>query len=151
MRILLVDDRDTNLHFMAMLCQIDQHEHILVEQSSEVEPRKPNLLIVLDMFLPGQLNGLDVLRALRSTPETADVVLATTAGPDVYTRKDAISAGADDFLIKPFSISEWRTAVNNLTIRHRYIVLFSPHTHPRKKNTLAPPDSASGLSVLSAN
>ncbi len=118
MRILLVDDRDTNLRFMQMLCQLDGHECILVNDSASVvataQETQPDL-IVLDMFLPGQLNGLDVLRALRNTPETADVpILATTAGPDVYTRKDAISAGADDFLIKPFSVSEWRAAVNNL-------------------------------------
>jgi len=103
---------------MQMLCQLDGHECILVDDSANVvatvRDTRPDL-IVLDMFLPGQLGGLDVLRALRNTPEIADIpVLATTAGPDVCTRRDAIDAGANDFLIKPFSVTDWKTAVNQL-------------------------------------
>ena len=61
---------------------------------------------ILDVVMPG-LGGLDVLRALRSGAETADIPVlmlsASVQNPDVEA---ALKAGANDYLTKPFSYTE---------------------------------------------
>ncbi len=63
----------------------------------------PQLLIVLDVMLPG-LNGLDVLRRIRSTSKIP-VLLLTARGEDV-DRIVGLEIGADDYLPKPFNPRE---------------------------------------------
>ncbi len=59
--------------------------------------------IVLDLQLPG-LGGLDVLRRLRARRKTP--VLILTARDGVGDRVVGLDAGADDYLVKPFALSE---------------------------------------------
>ena len=63
-------------------------------------------LIVLDLMLPG-LSGLEVLEQLRRDEETKDIaVLMLTARKEEADRIRGLSAGADDYLTKPFSPQE---------------------------------------------
>jgi DNA-binding response OmpR family regulator len=62
-----------------------------------------HLLVVLDVMLPG-MNGLDVLRRLRSTSRIP-VLLLTARGEDV-DRIVGLEIGADDYLPKPFNPRE---------------------------------------------
>jgi CheY-like chemotaxis protein len=58
-------------------------------------------LTVLDLDMPG-LNGLEVLRQLRATPETAGVPVVVLTGSDGGEAEvDAMDAGADDYMRKP--------------------------------------------------
>ncbi len=60
-------------------------------------------LIVLDMMMPA-LSGIDVLEALRRDAELSRTpVLMLTARAQASDRADALRAGADEFLTKPFS------------------------------------------------
>jgi DNA-binding response OmpR family regulator len=69
-------------------------------------------VIVLDLMLPG-LGGLDVLRELRRDPVTAATrVVAISAWSDVEA--DALAAGANLFLPKPFVPEEFRARVEEL-------------------------------------
>lgn len=61
-------------------------------------------LIILDWMLPGLL-GLEVCRRLRSTRDQVPVILLT-AKDDVSDRVAGLDAGADDYVVKPFSIEE---------------------------------------------
>jgi two-component system copper resistance phosphate regulon response regulator CusR len=60
--------------------------------------------IVLDLALPGK-DGLSVLRELR-TGGRATPVLALTARDEVEDRVRGLDAGADDYMVKPFSFAE---------------------------------------------
>jgi len=60
--------------------------------------------IVLDLLLP-KLNGLDVLRELRVLGMQTPVLLLTALGT-VQERVAGLSAGADDYIVKPFAFSE---------------------------------------------
>lgn len=60
--------------------------------------------VLLDLRL-GQEDGLDFLRQLRSTGD-ATPVIAVTARDAVADRIEGLDAGADDYLIKPFSLDE---------------------------------------------
>ena len=61
-------------------------------------------LVILDWMLPG-LSGVEVCRRLRATGNKAPVILLT-ARDEVSDRVAGLDAGADDYLVKPFSIEE---------------------------------------------
>ncbi|MBM3268639.1 MAG: response regulator [Candidatus Sericytochromatia bacterium] len=66
-------------------------------------------LIVLDIMLPRR-DGLDVLRTLRQTLLTPVVML--TARAEIGDRLEALSAGADDYMLKPFSPRELEARIS---------------------------------------
>jgi len=61
-------------------------------------------LIVLDLMLPG-LDGLDVLRRLRDDGVTVPVLILTAKGQE-SDRVKGLDLGADDYIVKPFSVRE---------------------------------------------
>ncbi len=61
-------------------------------------------LILLDWMLPG-LSGLEVCHRLRTTGDKVPVILLT-AKDDIRDRVAGLDAGADDYVVKPFSIEE---------------------------------------------
>ncbi len=71
--------------------------------------------IVLDIMMPG-LDGLEVLRRLRADGNTTPV-LFLTAKSEVEDRVAGLDAGADDYLPKPFAMSEFVARVKALTRR----------------------------------
>jgi len=60
--------------------------------------------IILDLMLPGRA-GLDVLRALRENGIQTPVIALTALG-SVEDRVSGLNAGADDYVVKPFSLVE---------------------------------------------
>ncbi|NPV03794.1 MAG: response regulator transcription factor [Syntrophaceae bacterium] len=76
------------------------------EQALEVLRRSRPALILLDLMLPG-IPGLEVCRRIRKHPETADIpTIMLTAKGDESDRVLGLETGADDYIIKPFSIKE---------------------------------------------
>jgi signal transduction histidine kinase/DNA-binding response OmpR family regulator len=77
-----------------------------------IRKRTPDVVLT-DIMMPG-LDGLELLRALRSDPQTKDtrvVLLSARAGEEA--RVDGLDAGADDYLTKPFSARELIARVNS--------------------------------------
>lgn len=68
-----------------------------------IRARKPDF-VVLDIGLPGEMDGLDVCRELRATSDVP--VLFLTARDDEIDRIVGLEMGADDYVIKPFSPRE---------------------------------------------
>lgn len=60
-------------------------------------------LVVLDLMLP-VLDGLEVARRIRKTSNTPIIIL--TAKDSIQDKVEGLDSGADDYLIKPFSIEE---------------------------------------------
>ncbi len=74
-------------------------------------------LILLDWMLPG-LSGLEVCHRLRTTGDKVPVILLT-AKDDVRDRVAGLDAGADDYVVKPFSLEELLARVRaNLRRNH---------------------------------
>jgi len=71
--------------------------------------------IILDIMLP-QLDGLSVLRQLRTKGQTVPVLLLT-ARDSIEDRVKGLDAGADDYLIKPFSYAELSARIRALMRR----------------------------------
>lgn len=69
--------------------------------------REKPALVVLDLMLPGGMDGLDVCRAIRRDRETAQVpVVMLTARVELADRLVGLALGADDYITKPFSPRE---------------------------------------------
>jgi DNA-binding response OmpR family regulator len=64
----------------------------------------PPDLLILDWLLPG-MTGVEICRRLRQTGNKAPVIFLT-AKDDVSDRIEGLDAGADDYMVKPFSIEE---------------------------------------------
>jgi len=64
----------------------------------------PPDLVILDWMLPG-LSGLEICRRLRSTGSSLPVIFLT-AKDEIGDRVAGLDAGADDYVVKPFSIEE---------------------------------------------
>ena len=61
-------------------------------------------LVLLDLVLPGP-GGMEILRAIRTTRPTLPVIILTAKGEEA-DRVAGLSGGADDYVVKPFSVKE---------------------------------------------
>ncbi|PXX64379.1 DNA-binding response regulator, OmpR family, contains REC and winged-helix (wHTH) domain [Pseudomonas sp. LAMO17WK12:I10] len=73
-------------------------------------------VIVLDGRLPG-LDGLEVCRRLREEIRCETPVLMLTARDTVHDKVDGLQAGADDYLVKPYSLIELEARLHALVRR----------------------------------
>lgn len=78
---------------------------------------RPADLIMLDLMLP-QLDGFEVLRTLRERRDHVPVLLLTARGEE-SDRVKGLSLGADDYLVKPFSVLELLARVKAILRRTR--------------------------------
>lgn len=118
MRILLIeDDRDLAAGLRRALEQSGYAVDWIADgrQADAVLRTEAFDLIVLDLSLPG-LNGLSVLRHLRAR-EKHIPVLITTASDSVEARVQGLDSGADDYLGKPFELTELEARVRALLRR----------------------------------
>lgn len=125
-RILVVDDRPANVRLLERLLARWGFTNVealtdprLVAQAVTDAP--PDL-VMLDLDLPG-LDGFELLGLLELGEGRAPVpILVLTADATVETKRQALAAGASDFLIKPFDPEEVRLRVSNL-LRTRLLEL----------------------------
>ena len=73
-------------------------------------------IIVLDIMLPG-LNGMDLCRRLRNEGRSDVPVLMLTARDQLDDKLEGFQAGADDYLVKPFSVKELEVRLQALIKR----------------------------------
>lgn len=104
-KILVIEDEQKLAKFLELELQYEGYEVTLVldgNQGLEVAQKNNPDLILLDWMLP-QMSGFDVCRQLRSLGYLSPIILLT-AQDDVSDRIASLDAGADDYLVKPFSI-----------------------------------------------
>jgi len=107
-KILLADDNADMRDYIRRLLSgsyIFQTVADGVAALSAIEKNPPDLVLT-DVMMPG-MDGFELLRSLRSNPATQDIpiiLLSARAGEE--SRIEGLAAGADDYLIKPFSARE---------------------------------------------
>jgi len=77
--------------------------------------------IVLDLRLPG-IDGLEVCRKLREEAQRDTPVLMLTARDALDDKLKGFSCGADDYLVKPYSLQEVEARLTAMSKRHRGVV-----------------------------
>jgi len=112
-RILLAEDNKTLADWLekalrhdgfAVDCMRDgvDADHVLLTQSYD--------LVILDLGLP-RMDGLEILRRLRRRGAAVPVLILTARG-EIESRVEGLNLGADDYLTKPFSLSELEARIN---------------------------------------
>ena len=107
MHILVVEDEKKTATFIRKALQAEGFAVDVLDRGDEVLSFVAGTsfdAIVLDIMLPGR-DGLSVLRQLRSSEITIPVLLLSARG-EVDERVMGLDAGADDYLPKPFALSE---------------------------------------------
>lgn len=117
-KLLLVDD-DTGL--VDSVARYLKSEHYLVESVHSGEEALDLMLtyeydvIILDWSLP-RMSGIEVLQQYRSSGGTARVIILT-AMSELGNKEDGFTAGADDYLTKPFTVKELSLRIKALLRR----------------------------------
>ena len=86
------------------------------EDAIEVLRSRQVDVVVTDLKLEGQADGLDVLREARQNSDSTEVILIT-AYATIENCKEAIKQGAFDYLVKPLDIDQLRTLVEQASRR----------------------------------
>ncbi len=119
-RILIVEDEAPLAELLSYNFQSEgfRVSHTATGEDAEilVQEEKPDL-ILLDWMLP-QVSGIELCRRLRSRPDTRAIpILMLTARGEEGDRIRGLSIGADDYVVKPFSLPELMARVKAILRR----------------------------------
>ncbi len=106
-RVLLIEDQQSILTSLQTLLELEGHQVFSASTKPDIEETLSNHaidLVLLDVYLRSddgqQINGYQILDAIRRSPEWRDIRVLMTSGEDLNDQ--AIQAGADGFLLKPY-------------------------------------------------
>ena len=123
LRLLLVDDEPKLTDFLKMELEVEGYEvEVAADGASGLIAlrREPGPdLVLLDWNLP-DFTGLDICRRIRATGMTVPVLMLT-GYDEVKDKVEALDAGVDDYLVKPFSIDELLARLRALQRRSQAI------------------------------
>ena len=118
MRILLVEDNRALSEGLVAILRGSGYAVDVVSDgaSADAVTATENFdLVILDLTLP-EMDGLDVLRSMRARQNKAAVLILTARGTQEEKIK-GLDLGADDYMIKPFDVSEFEARVRVLLRR----------------------------------
>lgn len=106
-RVLIVEDQSDIRKLIRMTLEFEPYE---IHEASDgrtgldmAQAVRPHL-VLLDVMMPGELDGLQVCRQLKADPATAGIkVVLLTARGQARDQDNSRAAGADEHLVKPFS------------------------------------------------
>jgi two-component system, OmpR family, KDP operon response regulator KdpE len=105
-RVLVVDDEPQILRALRINLRVREYEvHVAATgaEALEMASRHPPDLVILDLGLP-DLDGVEVIQGLRGWTKAPIIVLSGRA--DSTDKVEALDAGADDYITKPFGVEE---------------------------------------------
>ena len=105
-KVLIVEDEQSISNFISMILTANGYDTIIVRSGEEaltmISSHCPDL-IVLDLGLP-DMDGVEIIQKIRSWSNMPIIVIS--ARSEDTDKIDALDAGADDYLTKPFSVEE---------------------------------------------
>lgn len=121
-KILVVEDEESLCVLLRYNLESEGYDVEVVTRGDEAELRlKEHIpdLLVLDWMIPG-VSGIELCRRIRQADElsTLPVIMLTARGEEA-DRVRGLSTGADDYLVKPFSMDEFMARVRALLRRAR--------------------------------
>jgi DNA-binding response OmpR family regulator len=116
-KILVVDDEQSIIDVLTYNLQRAQYNVVIAwdgQQALDLARREQPDLIILDLMLP-KLDGIEVCRKLRRERDVPIIML--TARDEEIDRVLGLELGADDYVVKPFSVRELLARVKNVLRR----------------------------------
>ena len=127
-KIMVVEDEEPLCVLLRYNLEAEGYQVEVVNRGDEAELRlQENVpdLLVLDWMVPA-ISGIELCRRLRMRPETERLpIIMLTARGEESDRVRGLSTGADDYLVKPFSMPEFMARVRALLRRAKPEVLSS--------------------------
>jgi two-component system, OmpR family, phosphate regulon response regulator PhoB len=119
-RILIVEDEEALTLLLRYNLEAEGYEVETVARGDEADlilkEHVPDL-VILDWMLPG-LSGIELCRRLRAQPQTKQLpIIMLTARGEESERVRGLATGADDYVVKPFSVPELNARVRALLRR----------------------------------
>ncbi|RUP28055.1 MAG: response regulator [Curvibacter sp.] len=117
-KILIVDDHADIRKLLRMTMEFVAYEIFEAADGqaglSMAEELQPDL-VLLDVMMPGGIDGLEVCRRIKANPQLvgSKVILLTARGQS-EDRAAGFAAGADEYLVKPFSLLQLIETINKL-------------------------------------
>src|SRR6187399_3019900 len=119
-RIMVVEDEEALTTLLRYNLDAEGYDVETVGRGDDADTRLKERvpdLVVLDWMLPG-LSGIELCRRLRARPETRQLpIIMLTARGEESERIRGLSTGADDYIVKPFSVPELVARVRALLRR----------------------------------
>ena len=117
-RILIVEDHADIRRLIRMTLEFEEHdihEAVNADEGLEAVKRLRPELLLLDVMMPGSMDGLDLCRLVKNDPSLGlpQVILLTARGQS-QDIEAGMNAGADAYLLKPFSPLKLIETINNL-------------------------------------
>ncbi len=117
-RILVVDDLEANRRLLEALLTADYYDVIEAsrgEEAVQLAKREKPDLILMDVMMPGGIDGYEACRRLKAQPETRHIpVVILTTLDDRENRVRGLQAGAEEFLTKPIDDVQLMARVKSL-------------------------------------
>jgi len=105
-KLLVVDDKREIRHLIRSTLEYEGWDVIEADNGERgVEAarlHKPEL-VIMDLIMPGALNGIEATRRIKADPNTAESKVIMLSGEDIEIRDAALEAGVAEFIQKPFS------------------------------------------------
>ncbi len=121
-RIMIVEDEEPLTLLLRYNLEAEGYAVDVAARGDEAEVKLKEAvpdLVVLDWMLPG-MSGIELCRRLRARPETERLpIIMLTARGEESERIRGLATGADDYIVKPFSVPELVARVGALLRRAR--------------------------------
>lgn len=119
-RVLVTEDEATLAELLRYNLEAEGFTVLRARTGEEAEvivaEERPDL-VILDWMLPG-VSGIEICRRLRARPETRSIpIIMLTARAEEADRVRGLSTGADDYIVKPFSLPELMARVRAILRR----------------------------------
>ena len=135
--VLIVDDEYIGRETLQSVLEGEGYELEMAENGLQAIEKAKKLLpdvILLDVMMPG-MTGFEVCQRIRSDPQIAEIpIIILTALDDRESLLNALKAGADDFISKPFDRYELRARLMGITRLNRYQKLIQERAKLREAN-----------------
>ena len=106
-KVLIVDDEKEVRRLVEVTLRSGDYEIFQAEDGEKaIEIARAEMpdLIIMDVMMPGDIDGFEAARTLKSDPETkAITIIMLTAMGQETDKKKGSEVGADDYFVKPFS------------------------------------------------
>lgn len=119
MRILVVEDEHKIARAVARALEQENYAVDVAYDGDEgyaMATTEPYDLAIIDRMIPGDYNGLDIVKSMREEKIHTPVLLLTALGTTADKTK-GLDSGADDYLVKPFALAELLARVRALLRR----------------------------------